>query len=373
MTKEEDAAAEAMGMGARPEADDPADPAAEDLELAEAGEEEEQPAAVEQEEMVTDEEAEAAEDAAPAEDAAADEVTADVEAEVEAEAAAEADSTPAEDPGRSPNAGGGADGAEVPGELEPEPEPELEPEAEAVELTDEKEAKQAEEIAAGLGLEGTPEEDAAAIKMQAVQRGKHDRARVEELKKEKAAAADPDALSAEATAARTEAKKNSVFAMLANSIGQKPGTPRNKYAERVNSATDSRIDSVKNPPPPKSLGLSGIPEAPAPPSESTAADAPAAPPPRVVPAPAAAAANQESLFKNLHVAELQTLLQTMGLDPSGGKYELLGRLQDTLEMRGSGSGSGAGAGSGAPPMEMRQPELRRDQLGREMPAWQAQQ
>ena len=45
-----------------------------------------------------------------------------------------------------------------------------------------------EDPAASLGLEGSAEEDAAAAKLQAMQRGKQDRAKVAELKGKKAVA-----------------------------------------------------------------------------------------------------------------------------------------------------------------------------------------
>ena len=44
--------------------------------------------------------------------------------------------------------------------------------------------------AASLGLEGTAEEDAAAAKLQAIQRGRQDRARVASMKEEEAGGAE---------------------------------------------------------------------------------------------------------------------------------------------------------------------------------------
>ena len=209
------------------------------------------------------------------------------------------------------------------------------------------------------------EEASAATKIQAVHRGKQDRKNLA-VKSAQAASgesqAEPTTGVPPADEARAEAKKNSVFAMLADSIGQKPGTPRNKYAERYNSTASARIEVVKNPPrrhPTATTGIEGAATAASPASFEAAAAAKSSPAPS-----AAMPVVGDQLFRNLHLAELQTLLVTMGMPSDGGKYELLGRLQDTLEARGRSDG-GVNAGANA--------ARQRDQLGREMPAWQQQQ
>ena len=261
-------------------------------------------------------------------------------------------------------------------------------EAEASEVeTNATEHAPADERDAQMGLDGSTEEDVAAAKIQAIHRGNRDRKNLAQeasaatkiqavhrgkqdrknlaVKPDQAASEESQAEAtagvAQADGARAEAKKNSVFAMLADSIGQKPGTPRNKYAERYNSTAGVRIEVVKNPPPrrPTATKATEAADAAASPASDEAAGSAKSP-------SAAMPVAGDQLFRNLHLAELQTLLVTMGMPSDGGKYELLGRLQDALEAR---SRSDGGVDAGPNPEAPRQ----RDQLGREMPAWQQQQ
>ena len=378
---EEDAAAEAMGMGARPEVDADAAPNPGPDEEAAPVE-----AAPPQEDSAAEQEpaaAAAGEGAASAGDEAGPKATEATEAEVDG-----ADSQPPDAPSQTPPAGeasadndepvsAGGDGAA---------EADAEEAAKSSDLVPEQTAASAEEIAAEMGLEGSAEEEAAATKIQAIQRGKLERERLSaentdgpqaEAEAEAEAEASAGAAEAQVDAARAEAKKNSVFAMLANSIGQKPGTPRNKYAERYNTAADSRIEGVKNPPPPQPIVAPLPAAAAAAVAEPTGAATGAAPRPvgmaaaasssRAAAAAVAPGGSGDGLFKNLHLAELQTLLVTMGMPSDGGKYELLGRLQDTLEAR-----SRTDEGGSSTTQQQGEPRGR-DQLGREMPAWQQQQ